>query len=99
MSDTRKFDEQGCESEAVQPAPYKSLGPRPPWAAGCARTVRSPCAKSSARAEVRLGRQPLSRHLKDRIVAHAGGAVAVLVAGGDHQHHFRSPASHLACVM
>lgn len=38
------------------------------------------------RTQVAARRQPLERQLEQRIAAQAGGVVAVLVAGGDHQH-------------
>ena len=37
------------------------------------------------RTQVAARRQPLERQLEQRIAAQAGGVVAVLVAGGDHQ--------------
>ena len=38
------------------------------------------------RTQVPSRRQPLERQLEQRIAAQAGRIVAVLVAGGDHQH-------------
>ena len=38
------------------------------------------------RTQLAARRQPLERQLEQRIAAQAGRIVAVLVAGGDHQH-------------